>query len=135
MAAKLSSGRRLALAVEADQHDALAHQADLARLAKQPDQFVVNDFDDVLARRHPGFGRGLKRLAFDLLGNLPDEPDIDIGPDEGHFNVVDDFADEGRIDFGGACDLSQGPFEGGGERVEYHGESTPGGSALKRRLR
>jgi len=105
---ELAARRGLALAVEADHHDGLLLEGQVAGAAQDVHEFVVDDADHVFSVAHPGRGTLREGAALDAFGERQHELHLDIGLDEGALDVADRVLDEGRVHVPGVGDLLEG---------------------------
>src|SRR5206468_2165555 len=132
---ELPGGRRLALAVQADEQDPLFLDRDLAARPEDLDQFLVDNTDDVLAGAHARRRFLVQSPTLELPRDREGELDVHVGLDQGPLDVADDFLDQGLVDVAGPRDLSQGRPQGISELVEDHSWSPKGQSRLSLSLR
>ena len=132
---ELPGGRRLALAIQADEQDPLFLDRDLAARPEDLDQFLVDNTDDVLAGAHARRRFLVQRPTLELPRDREGELDVHVGLDQGPLDVADDFLDQGLVDVAGPRDLSQGRPQGISELVEDHFGSPKGQSRLSLSLR
>src|SRR6266542_2284201 len=121
---ELPRGGRLALAVQADEQDPLFLERHVAARAEDPDEFLVDDPDDVLARAHARRRRFLQGAPMEFPGDRQRQLDVHVRLDERPLDVSDDLLDEGLVDVARTGDLAERRTQGVAELLKDH-VSTP----------
>ncbi len=129
---ELAGGGRFSAALQAGEHDDRRAGADGVNLgvnrSEQLDQLVVDDFDDQFRRpdrTDDGLADG---LVGDVLRELADDFEIDIGLEQCGAHFAHRFADVLFADFATASEIAQGALKAFGKGFE-HGSGTLAGRA------
>ena len=112
--AEFGAGSGFAGTVQADHQDATGIAAELkSRVcgAEKIDEFVVDDFDDVLARLDAEKDFLADRLAFDALDKIASDFEIDVGFQQGKTDLAERIADVFLGDFAEAAQVLEGALE------------------------
>ena len=91
-ASQLAGGRGLARALEPDDQEDARRLIGISQLgfvaAQDLDQFLMNDLDDLLGGRKRGHHFLAHGLRLDVLDELLDHPEIDVGFQQRHANFT-----------------------------------------------
>ncbi len=135
---ELGRGGGLAAALQAGhQHDAGRLRAGAeARgvLAKEGDEFVVDDFDDLFGGREGGGDLRAERAESDVLDQVGDDGEADVGLDEGDADFAEGFGDVLVGDGALAAQGLEGTLEFVAERFKHAALSLAGTSCRSRRF-
>ena len=122
-ARELRRGGRLTRALQADHHDDRrrngAELEPFAPLAEHDGELVVDDLDELLARRNGAQLRDADRLLLDALEELARQLEVDVGLEQDAANLPQAFLDVGFGQDAATAQARKGRFEFLGQLVEH----------------
>ena len=113
-ARELAAGGRLARAVQADQEDATRIAAEIqprVGRAEQLDEFVMDDFDDLLAGLDALDDFDADGFGFDALDEIARDLEVHVGFEQGHAHFAQRVGDVALGDFSEAAQVAEGVLE------------------------
>ena len=110
---RLRRGRR-----DPDRRGSLCFERGVGR-AEQIDEFIVDDFDDLLAGMDALDDFLAEGLGFDAVDEIAGDLEIDIGFEKSHTDLAEGVRDIGLGDFTEAAQVLEGVLELAGKRIEH----------------
>ena len=101
--------------------------------AQQVHQFIVDDFDDLLAGLDALDDFRADGLGFDALDEIAGDLEIHVGFQQRHADFTQGFGDVGLGNFSEPAQVAEGVLELAAERIEHHIKLTSAGELTSAR--